>query len=170
MSTVTAILRSYRAPREVIRTHRAAGADDATGLTWLFVSCILFFVARFPELSRQAHFAELEGVDTPFASLALPTFYGTVLLAPLMFVLLAALSHVVARVFGGQGVWLDARLALFWSLLCVAPVVLLQGLVAGFIGAGTALSFTSLLVFAVFLYLWLNCLVALEGKGKAGTA
>ncbi|MCY4336878.1 MAG: YIP1 family protein [Litoreibacter sp.] len=167
MSTVSAILRSYRAPREVIRTHRAGGADEATGLTWLFVACILFFVAELPELSRQAHFAQLEGVETPFSSLALPTFYGTVLLAPLMFVLLAGLAQLVARAAGGQGRWLDGRLAMFWSLLCVSPVVLLQGLVGGFIGAGPGLTFVSLLVFVVFLYLWLNCLIALNAKEKA---
>jgi len=162
MSTVSAILRSYRAPREVIRTHRAGGADEALGLMWLFIACILFFIARLPELSREAHFAALEGVETPVASLALPMFYGTVLLAPLMFLLIAAGSHLVARLFGGKGVWLDARLALFWALLCVAPVVLFQGLVAGFIGPGPGLTAASTLVFVAFLYLWINNLIALE--------
>lgn len=162
MSTVSAILRSYRAPREVIRTHRASGADEALGLMWLFIACILFFVARLPEVSRASHFASLEGVDTPVASLALPLFYGTVLLAPLMFLLIAAGSHLVARLFGGSGVWLDARLALFWALLCVTPVVLFQGLIAGFIGPGPGLTAASTLVFVVFLYLWINNLIALE--------
>jgi hypothetical protein len=162
MSTVSAILRSYRAPREVMRTHRASGADEALGLMWLFIACILFFVARLPELSREAHFAALEGVDTPVASLALPLFYGTVLLAPLMFLLVAAASRLVARVMGGSGTWLDARLALFWALLCVAPVVLFQGLVAGFVGPGPGLTAASTLVFVAFLYLWINNLIALE--------
>ncbi len=164
MSTVTAITRSYRAPREVMRTHRANGADEALGLMWLFIACLLFFVARLPELSRQSHLASLEGIDTPVASLALPLFYGTVLLAPLMFLLIAAGSHLVARVFGGKGVWLDARLALFWALLCVSPVVLFQGLVAGFIGPGPGLTAASTLVFVVFLYLWINNLIALESS------
>ena len=167
MSTVSGILRSYRAPREVMRAHRAAGADEATGLTWLFVACILFFVARLPEVARESHFLSLEGVDRPVMSLALPLFYGTVLLAPLMFLGLAALSHLVARLFGGQGRWLDARLALFWSLLCVSPVVLFQGMIAGFLGSGAALSFASLLVFAVFLYLWVNALIEAERAGGA---
>ena len=167
MSTVSAILRSYRAPREVMKTHRAAGADEALGLMWLFIACILFFVARLPELSRQSHFASLEGIDQPVASLALPLFYGTVLLAPLMFLFIAALGHLVAKALGGQGVWLDGRLALFWALLCTAPIVLFQGLVAGFVGPGPGTNFASLLVFAVFMTLWVNNLIALERGTKA---
>lgn len=141
--------------------HRAAGADEATGLTWLFIACLLFFVARLPEAARQSHFAGLEGADQPVLSLALPLFYGTVLLAPLMFLLIAAGSHPVARLFGGQGGWRDARLALFWSLLCTAPVVLFQGLVAGMVGAGPGLTLANIAVFVVFLYLWVNGLIAL---------
>lgn len=162
MSTVSAILRSYRAPQEVMHTHRASGADEATGLTWLFVACILFFVARLPEVSRDSHFLALNGVERPVASLALPLFYGTVLLAPMMFLLIAAVSHLIARGLGGQGTWRDSRLALFWALLCVTPVVLFQGMIAGFLGAGGALTFASLLVSAIFLYLWINNLVALQ--------
>ena len=167
MSTVAAILRSYRAPREVIRTHRASGADEALGLMWLFIACILFFVARLPEASRNSHLASLDGVDQPVASLALPLFYGTVLLAPLMFMLIAAGSHLIARLLGGQGAWLDARLALFWALLCTAPAVLFQGMVAGFVGPGPGLTLASTVVFVIFVYLWVNCLIALEKPEKA---
>ncbi len=159
MSTVSAILRTYRAPREVIRTHRASGADEATGLTWLFVACLLFFVAELPELSRQSH---LDGGEVPLSSLALPTFYGTVLLAPLMFLFIAAGSHLIAKALGGQGVWLDARLALFWSLLAVTPFVLFQGLIAGFVGEGRGLSAATVITGVVFVVIWVNCLIALE--------
>ena len=163
MSTVAAILRTYRAPREVIKTHRASGADEGTGLTWLFVACILFFVAELPELARQSH---LEGGDVPVSGLALPTFYGTVLLAPIMFLLIAAASHLIAKVLGGQGVWLDARLALFWSLLAVTPLVLFQGLVAGLIGPGSAYNAATILVTIAFLVIWINGLYALEYRQK----
>ncbi|MDA8746986.1 YIP1 family protein [Litoreibacter sp.] len=166
MSTVAAILRSYRAPREVIITHRASGVDEATGLTWLFVACILIFVAELPELARLSH---LEGGNVPVASLALPRFYGVVLLAPLMFLLIAAVSHLIAKLVGGRGTWLDARLALFWSLLAVTPLVLFQGLIAGFIGAGPALTIAATLVGSAFLFIWLNSLYALERPQK-GTA
>jgi hypothetical protein len=53
-------------------------------------------------------------------------------------------------------------LALFWALLCTTPVMLLQGLVAGFIGAGTGATVVGVLVFAAFLYLWINMLIEAE--------
>lgn len=166
MSTVSAILRSYRAPREVMRAQRASGADEGLGLMWLFIACILFFIARLPALSRQSHFASLEGIEQPVASLALPIFYGTVLLAPFMFLMIAAGSHLVAKLFGGQGEWLDARLALFWALLCTAPVVLFQGMVAGFVGPGPGLTLANAMVFGAFMFIWINCLWALERPRK----
>jgi hypothetical protein len=71
-----------------------------------------------------------------------------------VFYLLAAASHLGARALGGTGSGYGARLALFWALLAVAPLMLLQGLVAGFLGAGTQLIAVSALVFAAFVLIW----------------
>jgi hypothetical protein len=154
-------MRSYRAPREVALSHRAGGADDGLALTWLVVACILFFIARLPGLARLSH---LSGEDVPLFGLALGTFFGTIFLAPVVFFALAGASHLVARLFGATGDWLDARLALFWALLAVAPLVLLQGLIKGFVGDGPTLTITSLIVFVAFLYIWLSGLLALERR------
>ena len=161
MSTTSSILRSYVSPGQVALDHKSRGADEGLALTWLVIACILFFVARLPGLARVAH---LEGEEVPLFGLALGTFFGTILIAPLVFFALAGLSHLIARVFGAKGDWIDARLALFWALLAVAPLVLFQGLVKGFIGDGAALSATSLVVFAAFLYIWLSGLIALERR------
>lgn len=157
MSATQTILRSYRAPREVALSHK--DADESLALTWLVVACLLFFIARLPGLARIAHFS---GDETPFAPLALGTFFGTIFLAPVVFFALAGLSHLVAKVFGGSGSYRRARIALFWALLAVTPVVLLQGAVKGMIGDGPALMATSLVAFGAFLYIWLNGLIALE--------
>ncbi|GFE66610.1 YIP1 family protein [Litoreibacter roseus] len=159
MSTAQTILRSYRTPGAVLKRFRDDGADEGLALTWLLVACILFFVARLPGLARTAH---LNGDETPLFGLALGTFFGTILLAPLFFYVLAALSHLVAKIVGGSGRWLDARLALFWALLAATPLVLLRGLVAGFIGEGPQLTLVSFVAFAGFLYIWLRGLIALE--------
>ncbi|MFY0691297.1 MAG: YIP1 family protein [Paracoccaceae bacterium] len=159
MSTVSAILRSYRAPRAVLKAHLDQGAGEERALAWVMTACVLFFVARLPGLAREVH---LSGGDPPFEALAGAAFVGTVMMAPLALYGLAALSHLVARVFGGQGRYVSARLALFWALLASVPLVLLQGLVAGFIGPGPELSLTSLLAFGVFLFIWINGLIAAE--------
>lgn len=159
MSTASAILKSYRTPRAVARSLREAGADEGTGLTWLFVACILFFVAQLPELARVAH---LSNGETPFFGLALGTFFGTLLLAPIVFYVFASLTHYIARLFGGCGRPTDARLAMFWGLLAASPLVLVQGLMSGFLGQSAAAGGVALICFVAFLWVWLNGLIELE--------
>ena len=163
MSTAQAILKSYRAPQDVMRSHLAQGAGEERALAWVMIACGLFFVAQLPGLSREAH---LNPEGPPFEALAGGAFLGSVLIAPLIFYALAALSRVVAKLFGGKGSWLHARLALFWSLMAVTPLVLLQGLVAGFIGEGAGLSIVSLLAFGMFLFVWLRGLIFVERAGS----
>lgn len=159
MSTATAILKSYRAPRAVARSFRDAGADEGTGLGWLFAACILFFIAQLPDLARVAHLSDGE---TPFFGLLLGTFFGTLLLAPIIFYVFATLTHFLAKIFGGKGRATDARLALFWGLLASSPLVLFQGLLTGLIGPGTQGSLVALMASLVFLWVWLNGLIELE--------
>ena len=71
---------------------------------------------------------------------------------------LAALGHIVARAMGGQGSWYGARVALFWALATVSPLMLLQGLVGGMIGPGPGLWLVSAVVGVAFLWLWLTML------------
>lgn len=159
MSTASAIVSSYRKPRAVLRDHLARGAGEEIALAWVMIASFLFFVARLPGLAREAH---LSGGDPSFEALASGAFVGQVLAAPLMLYGLAAISHLIAKAMGGQGTYRSARLALFWALIAVAPLVLLQGLVAGFIGSGPALASVSLLTFACFLFIWINGLIAVE--------
>lgn len=126
---------------------------------WLFAACILFFIARLPDLARTSHLSDGE---VPLFGLALGTFFGTMLLAPIFFYIVASLSHVIARFFGAQGSMTDARLAMFWGLLASAPLVLFQGLVAALIGPGPQAGLVALLSFLVFLWVWINSLIELE--------
>ncbi|MEP3345991.1 MAG: YIP1 family protein [Litoreibacter sp.] len=159
MATAQIIFESYREPRKVARRFRDAGADEGTGLGWLFAACILFFVALLPSLARTSH---LSNGDAPLFGLALGTFFGTLLLAPIFFYVVASMSHLVAKAFGGQGTPTDARLAMFWGLLASTPLVLFQGLVKAMIGAGLQANMVALASFAVFLWVWINSLIELE--------
>lgn len=151
MSVSADILKAYGAPRRVMRRQLAQSGEDRA-FAYLMAAVFLFFLARLPALSREVF---LNGGEPGFAALASGTFLGAVLIAPLVFYGLAALSHMIARLLGGRGSWLSARLALFWSLLTVSPLVLLQGLVAGFIGPGVELSITSYAVGLTFAAFWI---------------
>ncbi|MER3352422.1 MAG: hypothetical protein RLQ73_00450, partial [Hoeflea sp. D1-CHI-28] len=49
-----------------------------------------------------------------------------------------------------------SRLALFWAFLAASPLLLLYGLVAGFIGPGAGLTGVGVGWVAVFLWFWLS--------------
>ena len=84
---------------------------------------------------------------------------GIVFIAPLLLYVLALVAHWIARAAGGQGDAYRARLALFWAFLASSPLILLNGLVAGFIGAGAALNLVGALWCAVFLWFWVSGMI-----------
>jgi len=159
MSVTSDILESWRAPARVMRRHLSHGRQEARALTFLLIACFLFFVAQMPALSRHAHMNP-DG-DSLF-QMASGRFWGAVLLAPLFFYALAGLSHVIARLLGGQGTYYGARLALFWSLLVAAPLFLLRGLLVGFAGQGPLAGASGLIIGLIFVFLWMTALRVAE--------
>lgn len=158
MAVTTEIIRAWRAPRAAIRRQLDGGENEGRALIYLMVSCLLFFVAQWPRLSREAFLDPEIPLDVRIGG----ALMGWIFIAPLLFYAVAALSHLVSTLAGGRGSFFGARLALFWSLLVVSPVVLLLGLVAGFIGAGAAANATSLLLMMAFLYIWGSSLMEAE--------
>ncbi|MDD9739130.1 MAG: YIP1 family protein [Marinovum algicola] len=157
MAITQDIVATYRGPGAVMCRLLARGQREDRALAILMAGCLLVFVSQWPPLARQAHF---DGQElNPLLGGALLAW---VMIAPLIFYGLAALSHLLARALGGQGSFFGARLALFWALLAASPLILLNGLLAGFIGAGPgpkAVEFISLLV---FLWFWIGGLRAAE--------
>lgn len=160
MSVARDILRSYRAPGEVIAGHLRAPRREERALAMLIVACALIFVAQWPRLAREA-----ATTDMPFEVLFGGALMAWIFIAPLLLYGLAALSHLLARAFGGQGDWVGARLALFWALLATAPLWLLWGLVAGFIGPGTIRDVAGLALLSAFAAIWGTGLAAAERPG-----
>jgi len=161
MAVTVDIGATYRAPGQVMARLMAAGQREDRALVYVMGFCVLSFVAQMPILARKAH---LEG--TELNALLGGALLGTVFILPLALYLLAAMSHLVARTVGGKGTWFGARLALFWSLLASTPLILLHGLVAGFIGDGPVQIAVGLLWLAVFLWFWLSCLRRAEGSAE----
>lgn len=153
MTVTTDLVATWRRPRAILRQHLARGRSEPFAFTLLLVFLILAFVGQWPAAAREAFVAQ-EPSATPrifaraLAVLAtIPVWYG-----------LAALSRLVARTFGGQGTWYGARIALFWALAAIGPLMLLQGLVSGMIGPGPALATVTLAVGVAFLWLWATLL------------
>jgi hypothetical protein len=152
--TVTAdLVSTWRSPRAALRRHLARGVSEPFAFSLLLVFLALAFIGQWPVAAREAHLAgEPSAVPRimarAFAVLAtIPLWYG-----------LAALSRLVSRALGGQGSWYGARIALFWALATVGPLMLLQGMVGGMVGPGPGLYAVTILVGVAFLWLWFTML------------
>lgn len=170
MSVTQGIVASWRHPRKVMRGVLARGRSEAFAFSLLVTFLILVFVAQWPPAARRA------AIDpgAPLAPQLLAVALALLATIPLWYGV-AALSHLVARVFGGQGDWQGARLALFWALVAVSPLMLLHGLVAGMLGDGRQATLMGMVVAAGFLFQWINALIVAEGRtgevaaGQTGT-
>lgn len=154
MAVTADIVESWRRPRVVVRRHLRRGRSEPFAFSLLVVFMILAFIAQYPAAAR------VTALDPaiPLSPQLLAKALGLLATIPVLYGL-AALSHLVTRVFGGQGSWYGARLALFWALVATSPFVLLSGMVAGLIGPGPQLALVGGLTFAAFLFQWIMALV-----------
>ena len=159
MAVTTDILSSWRSPRASVRRHLARGASEPFAFSLLLVFLILTFVGQWPQAARDAFLAQ----DAAVAPRVLGRGLAILATIPVWYALAAA-SRLIARSLGGQGTWYSARLALFWALATLSPLMLLQGLTAGMIGQGPALWLVSGLVGVAFLWLWLTMLHEVERR------
>jgi hypothetical protein len=149
MSVVADILTSWRMPSQVLRGHLARGKSEPFAFTFLVVFLIVSFVAQLPEAAR----ASALNPEIPIAAQLVPRALALLATIPAWY-LLAAIGCIVAWAFGAQASWYGARIALFWSLVCITPMVLLVGLIAGMIGAGTQLTLVGAITFVIFAAFW----------------
>ena len=180
MAVTTQILRSYIRPRAVMRgliaVNRGSDRPEAQGFIYLLVGLVIFFVGQIPDLSGTGLHPvsiapDLAGEDgqAPVEAVMAITLFTSIFVWPLLLYLLGWLSHLVARVVGGQGRGADARLALFWAVLAISPLFLLRGLgsaaqsQAMVTGANYAIA-------AGFLWIWLSGLYEAERPGAEGAA
>lgn len=154
------IVAAWVRPRVVMARKLAAGHREDRALAYLMGACVLIFVAQWPLMSRQAHL----DASIPLEARVSATALGWIVIMPLALYVIAAVLHVITRVFRGQGTWFTTRLALFWSLLALTPAMLLQGLTAGFVGPGAALHVVQAFVAAGFFWLVINAMIAAEQR------
>lgn len=144
------ILRSWRAPRQVVAGLLASGPREDRALAHLMIGCALVFVAQWPALARAA----AADPSVPLAARLGGALMATMFLLPLILYALAAASHILMRALGRPTGWAGARVALFWALLASGPLILVNGLVRGLPGTGGAAGAFGWAVLAAFLWLW----------------
>ena len=158
MAITTDILRTYRSPSAALRRLTADGPQETRALAILMGAALLVFVSQWPGLARAAFFDP----SVPLTARIVGALWGAVFLMPPLLYALAAVSHLLARALGGQGNHFSARIALFWSMLAISPLMLLQGLVGGLIGPGPGFTALGVIILGVFLTIWAKMLIAAE--------
>lgn len=179
MPVTTDIVASYKGPRRVMAEKLARGVEERLALAYLAAGALLGFVAQLPRLRREAltpnaefeqailaergDVRQIEATQVPedliaakFEALVSGAIFAWVFILPLLFYAIAAISGFVVNRLGGQATGLSTRLALFWAFLAASPLMLFQGLVAGLIGQGAALSAVTTLWLGVFLWFWIS--------------
>lgn len=159
MSVTQDIVEGWLRPKAVMQRHLARGVSEPFAFSLLVAFLVLSFVSLWPWLSRQT----LLQPEVPMVQRLVAAGLALLATIPVWYVL-AALSRLIAKLFKGQGSFYSARLALFASLLCVTPGILLQGLVAGMIGQGRQLNLVAALVGFGFLWIWLSMLMVAERR------
>ena len=149
MSITSDIVESWRRPRVVVRRLLGQARSEPFAFSLLVTGLILLFVSLAPFLAREAYFQP----EQPLAQRLLAAGLAMSATVPLWY-LLAAFSHLVARVLGGRGSFYGARIALFWAVVAASPAQLVFGMVRGMRGGGGASDGIGLIAAATFLVLW----------------
>lgn len=157
MPVTNDIVSAWRRPRVMMRSHLARERSEPWVFALLVAFMIMAFIAQWPGASRTS----FENPAVPLEPQLLAIALGILALIPAWYAL-AAISHWIAKLLGGQGDHYGARLALFWALVTVSPLMLLQGLVAGMIGPGPGLTSVTIITGVMFVSFWILNLIEAE--------
>lgn len=162
MSIVLDIIRTYRAPREVMSRRIGPEIREDRALAVLMGACIVIFIAQWPRLAREAYLEP--GIE--FDALLAGTLFAWLFVAPLLFYVLALVLQAFLRLARRPVHGYVVRMALFWGLLAACPLFLLTGLTSGFVGQGAALSLVSALALIALIVFWGAGLALVAGRSS----
>ncbi len=149
---------TYTSPLTTARNMKSRVPPESALLAYLLFALLVSFAARLPGLLVTG-----QSLPNP-ASFIGAQFVAAVLFGALFMYLLAALSRLIARMFGGRGTHQTARLALFWVLLALQPLVILNA-VFRYAGMTEGPQLAVSIVFgAIFFFVWLTFLLAMERR------
>ncbi len=148
MSLIRNIARSYRAPGDVVSGLARGDLREPQVLFFALLACGLIFVAQWPGLSRAATLDP----SVTFEQRMGGALFGVMFVLPLLLYAVAALLQFALRLLRPVA-GLHVRLAFFWALLAVTPLMLLQGGLSAMLGPLVPIQAFGFVVMAAFLYI-----------------
>jgi len=155
MALLADMAETYVAPARVMRRLLAAQPAERILLGLLMGAILVAFVVRLPGQVAQYQPTQAAPVEGFVAA----TMVGALIFAPLFMYSLAFLSHLIAKSLGGRGSFYGARLALFWALFALQPVLILTTFATSYLPLTPVIS---LIAAAVFFIVWGINLVTAE--------
>lgn len=135
------------------------GQREDRNLVFLMLGCALIFLSQIPVIVRSVEM----GSPEPFQALLGGVIMAWLFVAPLVLYAIAALSHLLAKVFRGRGAFFSARLALFWALFAASPLWLFAGLLRGYLGQEAGIvQVVDFVAMALFAHIWIGGLIETE--------
>jgi|TARA_B100001094_G_scaffold48667_1_gene44023 hypothetical protein len=150
MSVVTNICQTYYMPIKTYSKLFESGPSEKKNLAYLVFGCIISFVAEWPAQSRQA-FINQQPVDELMGAILLSNLF----LLPLIFYMVSMIIYLCAKILKSSILAAELRLIIFWAYLAATPMLLLVGLVEGFLGKNFQYFITAgfwLVIFLTFVY------------------
>lgn len=155
MPVTSDMARMYRKPRAVVRSLFDMGPREDRAIAWLMIGCFLVFISRLPALQRGA---VQDGSN--FQQDAIYAFFALLMIAPLLFYIVAFGLYLLTRALRPAATPYGARLAVFWGWLAATPLALFYGLLVGFNGLehpGTVAIGALWLI--ILLWFWISGLI-----------
>ena len=167
MPVAVEVFRAYFEPRCSARRMLLRTDSEGKALALVFTGCIFLFLAQLPDLVGPG---ASSWPQPSLTALAAARVFGALLLAPLVFYAVAAISGLVARILGRSISWRHARVSLFWAVLAVSPAAMLSALARNFLGGSILVNSFPWILLALFLLFWTCGLVESVIAGREGAA
>ncbi|MEP1765968.1 MAG: YIP1 family protein [Sulfitobacter sp.] len=160
MALTQDILATYKGPGRVVSRFLAQGRNEVRVLLFVLIAGALMFIAASPYQARAAELSE----DVPFLARMYWSAFFYIMIMPMLLYAFAMIILGVAKIARRQVTGYEIRFTLVWALLAASPVMLIMGLVAGFVGPSVALQLIGFVWIAVFGWFWSAGLLSADGN------
>ena len=137
------MLLAHKNPSESYLNQKLDSTGEKKVLFLAFTSAIILCIANLP---FQISIAPML-IDNSIVFIYLGVIlFITVFFTPLFLYFLSTVLHLILKIFNGKGSFYDIRLAFLWSINVVAPILIFNGLLRGFLSYSPHLIYLNLML------------------------
>jgi hypothetical protein len=162
MALTQDIFATYKGPRRVVARFLGQGRNEVRALLFMLIAGVLMFIAVAPYQAREAQLDP----EIPLEARLYWAAFFYILIVPILVYLFALLVWGLSRIARRKITGYEIRFTLIWALLASTPVMLLAGLMAGFVGPSIQLQLVGFIWLVVFGWFWISGLLSADGSSE----